>query len=154
MKIIGRYLIPASSRRGLTLLECTLALIIVPMAVAAVAVAIVTGQSQAAEAMRQTRAAMLAEALMEQVLVQPYDDVQTFCDGFTESPGSVTDAAGTLCPDAMQSFQRSVSCQQQSVTVDELSLTTDGLEITATVTENGVPVVTLTRFVVAPSQDE
>jgi len=151
MKIIGRYPRRAGWRRGLTLLECTLALVIVPLAVAAVAVAIVTGQSQAAEAMRQTRAAMLAEALMEQVLAQPYSDVQTFCDGFAESAGSVTDATGTLYPDAMQSFDRSVSCQQQSVTVSDLSLTKDGLDITVTVSQNGVTVVTLTRFIVDPS---
>jgi len=152
MKIIGRYGIPLTPRRGLTLLECTLALIIVPMTVAAVAVAIVTGQSQAAEAMRHTRAAMLAEALMEQVLAQPYSDVETYCQAFTESPGSVTDATGTLYPDAMQSFQRAVLCQQQSVTVTGLSLTVDGLDVTVTVSQNGVTIVTLTRFIVSPSE--
>jgi len=148
MKIIGRCFTRFTPQRGLTLLECTLALVIVPMAVAAVSVAIVTGQSQAAEAMRQTRIALLAEALMEQVLAQPYSDIQTFCDGFSETPGSVTDATGAAYPKTMQKFQRTISYQQKSVTVSDLSLTVDGLEVTVSVSEDGITVLTLTRFIV------
>lgn len=61
------------TRRGLMLVECLLALVILPLAVVAVAYAIVAGQQQAAETLRQEKAVMLAEGLLEEVLSLPYD---------------------------------------------------------------------------------
>jgi len=60
MSVIGRRSYPRRSQRALTLVECVLALMIFPLAVLAVAYAVVAGQSQAAEALNQLRAATLA----------------------------------------------------------------------------------------------
>lgn len=151
-KVIGRLSHSRSGRRGLTLLECTLAMIIVPMAVAAVCMAIVAGQSQAAEAMRQTRAAMLAEALMEQALAQPYDEVENFCDSFTETAGNVRDATGTVYPTQFQTLQRTLTCEQsqQTVSFGATDFTSDGLSVTVTVLQEGAKIVEIRRFMVSP----
>src|SRR5262245_7814799 len=65
-----------ASRRGLTLAECLVALTILPLAVVGVAFSVTAGQQQSFEALRQERAATLAEALMEEILAKPYADPQ------------------------------------------------------------------------------
>ncbi len=149
MRVIGPGGFKGRACRGLTLLECTLALVIVPMAVAAVVMAVVAGQSQAAESLRQMRAAMLGEALMEQVLALEYDEVSDFCTSFSETPGSLTDPDDTAYPDALQAFQRTLACTAEDLTIDFESggtFTATGLRVTVTVRHHGVPVVTLQRF--------
>ena len=144
-----------------------MALVIFPLAVTAISYAIVAGQSQAAEAMRQNRASLLAEALMEEIVALSYDsdadavlgpeggetsrddyDSPNDFHGFSEAAGSITDATGTACPQPMQRFSRSVSCTTTSATVTGFGITTDTLEATVTVSDNGEPVVTLTRAIV------
>ncbi len=168
MRIIGPI---GCSRRALTLAECLLAITILPFAVAAVAMAIVAGQSQAVEAMRQTRAAVLAEALMEEVLALPYDDpggasalgpeagetARSLFDnaddfhGYADSAGGVADATGTLYPEPMQRFSRSVACALTAVNVPALGGAISGLQVTVTVSDDGDAVTTLTRFIVDPN---
>jgi hypothetical protein len=146
-----------------------LAMIILPMAVAAVAYAVVAGHSQEAEAMRQTRAAILAEAIMEEALSETYDpgedaslgpeagesgrdefDSPNDYHGLSEAAGSVTDATGNLYPEPMQRYSRSVSCSVSSVTVAGLGSPVTGLQVEVTVSDGGGPVVTLTRFIADP----
>lgn len=169
-KTLMRFIGPAG-RRGLTLTECMLALVILPLAVTAIAYAITAGQTQSAEALRQERAAMLAEALMEEILAKPYDDpggvnnlgpesgetTRTLFDnmddynGYTEAPGALKDATGALYPSDFQRFGRSVTCSYTSITLSGLGSTTNGLSITVKVTDRGTDVITLTRFVARPS---
>ncbi len=170
MAVIGRNMRRRRAERGLTLIECMLALMIFPLAVTAIAYAIVAGQSQAVEAMRRTRASLLAEALMEEVLSLTYDsgsdaslgpeagettrdqyDSPNDFHGFSEAAGSLTDATGTACPQPMQRFSRSVSCSASSVTVSGFGSATDVLEVTVTVSDNGNPLVVLTRILVDQS---
>ena len=68
MRVIGRN---RTARKGLTLVESVLAMVLVPMSVLAIALAVTAGQSQAVGALRQARATMLAEALMEEILALP-----------------------------------------------------------------------------------
>lgn len=153
--------------RGLTLLECMVALTIFPLAVVAIAYAVVSGQSQAAEAVHRERAVQLAEALMEEVVALGYDsdadaslgpeggettrsayDSANDFHGFSEAAGGLTDATGTSFPGPMQAFSRSVSCQTRSVTVTGLGAATDTLEVTVTVSDDAADQVTLTRAIV------
>lgn len=146
-KVIGRRMVFMRKQRGLTLLECTLALVIIPMAVAAATMAIVAGQSQATEALRRSRAASLGDALMEQILANPYDQIESYCTSFSETPGNLRDGANQLYPAALQSYQRTVSCQTQTINMPAYSLSQNGLLVTVTVTLNGASMVQLKRFV-------
>ena len=170
MTVIGRKGRQHRVERGLTLIECVLALTILPLAVTAVAYAIVAGQSQALEAIRRTRATVLAEAVMEEIVSLPYEsgsdaslgpevgessrdlfDSPNDFHGWSEAAGSVTDATGTAYPQPMQRFSRSASCSVTSVSVSGFGAGIDGLEVTVTVSDNGEPVITLTRVIVDQS---
>ena len=73
MSVIGRT---TRQRAGLTLIEAVLAMTIVPIAVLAIALAVTAGQAQSVAALRQGRATLLAEALMEEILALPYADTE------------------------------------------------------------------------------
>ncbi len=150
MRVIGPGWRRRHMCRGLTLLECTLALVIVPMAVTAVVMAVVAGQAQAAESLRQTRGAMLGEALMEQALALDYDEISGFCGSFSESPGTLKDPHGVIYPAGLQAFQRTLTCTPEDLTMtfdNGDTFTTAGLRITVTVKHRDTPIVTLRRFV-------
>ena len=156
-------------RRAITLIECVIALTILPLAVSAIAYSVVSGQMDAAEALRQERGAALAEALMEEILALPYNDPQGSTalgpdsgetsrslydnmddfNGFSESAGSLKNASGTLYPTQYQKFSRSVTCAYTTQTL--LGDVASGLQITVTVSDKKGKVVTLIRFVPVPS---
>jgi MSHA pilin protein MshD len=156
-------------RRGISLAECLIALTILPLAVTAIAYAIVSGQQESVEALRQERAAVLAEALMEEILADAYADPQGAVTlgpdagetarnlydnmddyhGFSETAGAVKNAAAVLYPSAYQSLSRSVSCEAASQTL--LGITKSGLSITVSVADAKGTVLSLTRFVSNPS---
>lgn len=153
---------PRTQRPGLTLLECTIALIIVPMCVTALALAITAGQRQAAEALRQMRAAMLAESLMEEVIAvdrrtEETEDTRGWtqlsdCDGYAEAAGDVKYPSGDdliSYPDDLQSFSREVTCDEgETYSLDFGGETheIEGVRITVTVRQDGAKVVAMERF--------
>lgn len=162
---------PAAVRRGLTLVEAVIAMVILPVAVTAIALAVVAGQSQAVEAMRQARANMLAEALMDEILALPYGDPDGDPQGLGPESGEtsralydnsddycgksidadagnvVKDATGTSYPTAMQKFRRTVTCSNSPVTITGLVTAAAGLTVTVTVTQDGNTVTSITRFI-------
>ncbi len=170
MDVIGRKQLPFV-RPGLTLVECVLALTILPLAVTGIAFAVVSGQQQAAEALRQTHGMMVAQALMEEILSKPYADPggssalgpesgetsRSLYDnaddyhGFSESGGSLSTAAGVALPSSLQGFSRSVSCSTTTVTVASLSVSVAAVQITVTVTDSNGTLVALTRTLLQPS---
>lgn len=166
MCVIGRN---RTTRSGLTLIESVLAMVLVPMAVLAIALAVTAGQSQAVGALRRARATILAEALMEELLALPYsdpdgdpqglgpeagessraefDNIDDYC-GQQVDAGGVVDAEGNAYPDPMQRFARSVTCSAS--TLNPLGTDTAGLQVTVTVADDGDTAVALTRFVADP----
>lgn len=151
-------------RRGLTLAECIVALVVLSIAVTAVAYAVTAGQMQAAEALRQSRAAMLAEALMDEIFSKSYGapagGTQPARTSFTtagkynvfdEAPGNLKNAAGVLYPTEFQCFGRAADVANGSITLPGLGAGSSGLVITVRVTLGGQTVTTLTRFMVNPA---
>lgn len=156
-------------RRALTIVECVIAMTILPLAVAAVAMAVVAGQSQALTAMRQVHVAALAEDLMEEVLSRPYVDPQGTSaagaepgengrdrfdnmddyHGFTEDAGELERLDGSAYEEAFQRFSRTVACRYVPLT-PPLGEPCQGLEITVRVLEQGVEIHALTRVVPEP----
>lgn len=158
-------------RRGLTLLETLVALTILPLAVTGIAYAITAGQAQATESLRRQRAAVLAEALMEEILARPYadpdgasslgpesgetarggfDNLDDF-HGLVESAGSLRTAGGSLYPAAYQRFSRSVTCTAVTLAVPALQLNRSALQITVTVSDSAGTVLSITRVVPEPA---
>lgn len=153
--------------RGLTLVECLLASAILAFAVVALSQAVVAGQMQTVDALHRARAMELGEALMEEVLrlayTDPngpgevgrsnYDDLQDF-NGFSESAGSLNDAAGVAYGAPFQGFSRSVSVVPANggsgISVTGLGSALPGLMATVTVQDATGTSWVLTRFRAQP----
>jgi prepilin-type N-terminal cleavage/methylation domain-containing protein len=159
--IIGRR---PCGRRGLTLAECLLALVILALAVTAIAYAVSAGQMQSAEAMRQSRATMLAESLMDEIFSKSYGAPATGTapartafttagkyNVFSEAAGNLRDATGALCPAEYQMYARRAAVSSSTQAISGLGTGTAGLLITVTISLGGDTVCTLTRFMVNPS---
>lgn len=156
-------------RRALTLVEGLLASALLAFAVAAVSQAVVAGQMQTVEALHHRRAVELTEALMDEVLRLPYDDPQGASSpgpeagessrsafdnaddyhGFSETAGTLADAAGTLYSAPFQDFTRSVTAAYGNVTVTGFASAIPGLTVTVTVQEAGLT-WSVTRFIAQP----
>jgi len=161
------------ARRGFTLMEALFATAVLAFVVAALSQAIVVGQMQTYDAMHSGRAVALAEAMMEEILVLPYDDPgggvtigpddgettrQDFDDiddyhGFSEAAESLADAEGNLYDQLFQRFNRSVTVTADDVDVASFDAAQPGLTITVTVQEgDDGRQWTVSRFVPEPSE--
>ena len=156
--------------RGFTLPEVLIAATVLAFAVAALTQAIVAGQVQTHDAMHRTRAILLAEAMLDEVLSKPYDDPdgetspgpedgeskRTQFDnvddyhGFTEMTGRVTDHAGNAYPDAYDRFQRSVTVKEKTVKIEPFD-DRKGMMVTVTVRDQRDGQWTVSRFVPEPA---
>ncbi len=149
-------------RHGFTLLEAMMASVILVIAVAAFCQAVATGQAVTAEAIHGVRASLLADALLEEVLAQPYHDPQppdnesardAFDDlddyhGFTQAAGAVSDATGAAYPPPYQLFSRSVSVTAMSA--DAPGGAAAGKRVTVTVSAADGQRWVVTHFVPEP----
>lgn len=156
---------------GFTVVEVLLASVILAFAAVAVVQAVAAGQMLTYAGLHSEQAASLAEALMEEVLVLPYEDPVGHTDtpgpeagevgrsgfdnaddfhGFSESAGSLADSAGVLLPAAYQTFSRSVTAAYGNQTVTGFSAPVAGLTITVTVQDAAGAAWTLSQFVREP----
>lgn len=119
--------------RGVTLVECLLAMAILAVAVLSLVYTATAGHQHAYHGDTSLRATRLAEQLMEEILSRPYDGSGTDrddwhlddYDGFTESAGTLTDGIGSLLPADDQTFSWSVSVSSSVQTIGSL----DGIDI-------------------------
>lgn len=99
------------NNKGFTLLEATMAMVLLAIAAAGVLLPFANAASVQAEGARQTMAANLASELMEKILSTNYADIISTYDGYSESEDALLDAAGTVHTGAAYSgFSRSVAC--------------------------------------------
>ena len=160
--------------RGLTLVECLMASVILAFTVVAVSGAIIAGQMQTADALHRARALELAEALMDETLSRAYCDPEDDpCGssgpgpdagetgrpdfdnaddyhGFSESAGSLTDVAGSAYPAPFLGFSRSVTAAYGNVSVTGFADPVPGLTVAVTVQDAVGATWTLTRFRARP----
>jgi len=118
-----------TSRRGFTLAEAMMAVVVLGIAAASVLLPFMSGAAVRAEGINRTIAARLASDLMEQILRLPFhdpDDETSYSPGpdagdldniddyhdYIESQGQVKDAAGAVFTDPMYTnFSRNVTCE-------------------------------------------
>ena len=118
------------SRRGFTLAEAMMAVVVLGIAAASVLLPFVSGAAVRAEGINRTLAARLASDLMEQILRLPFHDpngsdydfipgpdegdLDNIDDyhGYIEAQGQVKDAAGVVFTDPKYTnFSRNVTCE-------------------------------------------
>jgi prepilin-type N-terminal cleavage/methylation domain-containing protein len=110
---------------GFTIIEATIAMVILAIAAAGIVMPFVGAGEVLAEGARQTVAANLAGELMEKVLTADPNTLVDAYDGYTEADGAMLDTEGQLLTDAVyDGFSRSVACQPATVaSVDLVAVT-------------------------------
>ncbi len=97
-------------RRGFTLVEAMVAVVVLAIASAGVLLPFVSGATVRAEGIRRTLAADLASDLMEQIIKTPFNLIVTGYN-YTELQGQVKDATGVVFTDPKYAnFSRNVTC--------------------------------------------
>jgi type II secretory pathway pseudopilin PulG len=100
---------------GFTLVEATLAMVVLSMAAAGVLLPFANGASVQAEGLHRSLAASLANDLLERVIDTPFDQVVQDWN-YTEAQGHLKDASGTTITDPIYAnYSRDVSCDYTCV---------------------------------------
>jgi prepilin-type N-terminal cleavage/methylation domain-containing protein len=124
------------NRRGFSLIEAMLAVVILGIAATGILLPFSSGEAVRTEGVRRTLAAKLAGDRMEELVRMPFAQVlNDYSGGCDEVEGSLTDASGTTFTDpAYANFSRVVSVQCPYEGSDGLILATvwvyyDGREV-------------------------
>jgi prepilin-type N-terminal cleavage/methylation domain-containing protein len=136
-----------TKRSGFTLVEATMALVILGMAAAGVLLPFSSGAAVQAEGLRVTLAAKLADDLLERIVATPPTQiVQTY--NYTEAQGQVTDASGNVFTDPMYAnFSRQVVCADVRVPQESGDLPSNFIGVSIHVGYQGREIATLSRLV-------
>jgi len=156
------------SRRGFTLAEAMMAVVVLGIAAASVLLPFVSGAAVRAEGINRTLAARLASDLMEQILRLPFhdpDDKTSYSPGpdagdldniddyhgYNETQGQVKDATGVVFTDSKYAnFSRNVTCVYHAMSPQPApgSLEEcDFISVTVQVNYNGKQMATIIRLV-------
>ena len=101
---------------GFTLLEATMAMVLLAIASAGILLPFANAASVQAEGANQTMAANLASELMEKIQATNYANIILTYNGYSESAGALKDAAGqTHTSSAYTGFSRTAVCQTANV---------------------------------------
>ena len=102
-----------TNRKGFTLAEATLALVILGIAAAGALLPYSAGAAAQADGRHRTLAGKLAGERMEQIARTPFEQILATWDGQSEDRGQVEDAAGVAFTDPMYAnFSRTVTCME------------------------------------------
>ena len=127
---------------GFTLLEATMAMVLLAIAAAGILLPFANAASVQTEGANQTMAANLASELIEKIQASPYGQILTDYGSYTESAGALKDAAGqTHTGSAYSGFSRSAACQ--SATVGSVNL----IAVTVKVFYNGREMTQVTTLI-------
>ena len=111
----------STKNNGFTLIEATIAMVLLAMAAAGVLLPFANAASVQQEGARQTLAANLASELMEKVLQSEPNTILSSFGGYVEAKGAMLDTKGELLTDSIYTgFSRSVV--SQAVTVKSVPL--------------------------------
>ena len=105
-----------SKKSGFTLIEATIAMVLLAMAAAGVLLPFANAASVQVAGARQTLAANLASELMEKVLLSEPNDILIAYADYTESDGAMLDTWGNPLADSIyDGFSRSATSQPATV---------------------------------------
>jgi len=137
-------------RSGFTLVEATMALVLLGMAAAGVLLPFSSGASVQAEGRRVTLAAKLANDLLERIVATPSSQIVSLWDGYAEAQGQVKDAGGAVFTDPMYApFSRQATCHDD-VYVSQQSgppLASDFILVSVQVSYQGREIAAISRLI-------
>lgn len=127
---------PAHAARGVSLIECMVAMAIVAIAASMVTMSVQGGLAMQEDALRMTVASTAAESRISELLGKPWDDLQALNE--TESAGTMADDDGISFPAAYRGLVRRTVVTQRALTVPDFpGLAIPGWDIEVTVTDDG-----------------
>lgn len=161
-------------RHGLTIVECLVAMTILSVVVLVTCYTLAAGQQHLYEGNRVGSAVRLGRDLLEEIVARDYrdrvggngnslgpeadeltraqfDDVDDY-QNYTEAPGALVDATGTLYPATDQVFRRKVTISKGNLTVTDLATQFTGLTVKVTVTAATGQQWVFQRFIPEPPQ--
>jgi prepilin-type N-terminal cleavage/methylation domain-containing protein len=156
--------------RGLTIVECLIAMTILSVIVLVTCHTLAAGQQHVRNGDRLTGAARLGRDLLEEIGARDYRDATTptnfgretgetarahFDDvddynAYTESAGTIKDFDGNFYPADDQTYSRSVAVTATTRTVTNLARDFPGLNVVVTVRSNTGEQWKFTRFIPEP----
>ena len=137
-------------RRGFTLIEALMAAGILLVVVVSVSSAITAGQQHSYEAHQRIAGTLAAEELMGRLITQPYASLPAW-NGYTESVGAMTDAAGNPMPANFDMVGRTVHVTTTMQALPGLSVQVRGRDVRVqSVNAEARVLVQLERFIPEP----
>lgn len=134
--------------RGFSLAEAMMAVVVLGIAAVGLLIPFSSGAQLRAEGMHRTLGAKLASHLMEQIILTPFEQIVDDYDGYTESEGQVTNAAGEIITDSNYArFSREVSCDYVYVAQESGTTEPVFIRVTVRVSWNGKNIATINRLV-------
>jgi type II secretory pathway pseudopilin PulG len=138
---------PGTRCGGFTLVEATLAMVILAMAAAGVLLPFADGASVQAEGLHESLAAGLADDLLERVITTPFLDIVDQYN-YTEPQGQVTDAGGAVFTDPIYAnYGRDVSCSYVYVPQQAGAAPSNFILARVRVFYRGLPAATVDRLI-------
>jgi prepilin-type N-terminal cleavage/methylation domain-containing protein len=135
-------------RRGLTLVEAMMAVVVLSIAAAGVLLPFSSGAVVRADGMRRTLSAKLASDLIEKIINTPFEQIVDAYDGYSEPQGQVKDAGGAVFTDTNYvNFSRSVSCEYVYVPQESRTTSPKYILITVQVQYNGKQMASISRLI-------
>ena len=137
-----------TNRRGFTLVEAMMAVVVLGIAAAGVLLPFVSGTAVRAEGVNRTLAARLASDLMEQIVNTPFDQIVNDYNGYSEPQGQVKDAAGFIFTDSnYANFSRSVVCEYVRVPEESVLAPLKFIRVTVQMYYDSKQIATIQRLV-------
>ncbi|MHC4070881.1 MAG: type IV pilus modification PilV family protein [Planctomycetota bacterium] len=137
-----------TSKRGFTLVEAMMAVVVLGIAAAGVLLPFTSGAKVRTEGIRRTLGARLAGDLMEKIVNTPFDQIVAAYDGYSESEGQVKDAAGTVFTDSNYAgFSRNASCGYVNVPQESGAGALNYIRATVYMYYDGREIATVNRLV-------
>ncbi len=139
---------PSTRRRGFTLVEALMAVVVLSIAAAGVLLPFSSGAGVRAEGVRRTLGVKLASDLMEQIVNTPFDQMIARYNGYSESQGQVKDADEVVFADAhYANYSRDASCEQVYVPQESGAVNPIFIRVTVRVHYSGRTIATVNRLV-------
>jgi prepilin-type N-terminal cleavage/methylation domain-containing protein len=125
---------PAHATRGVSLIECMVAMAIVAIAASMVTMSVQGGLAMQEDALRMTVASTAAESRISELLGKPWDDLSALDQ--TETAGTIADDDGISFPAAYRGLARRTVVTQRALTVPDFpGLSIPGWDIEVIVTD-------------------
>ena len=137
-----------AGRRGYTLAEALITVVVLGIAAAGVLLPFSSGAAVQAEGVHRTLGTKLASDLMEKIIREPFDRIVGLYDGYAELQGQVRDAYGAIFADSnYANFSRDVSCAYVYVPQESGATEPKFIRVTVRVCYSGKQSVNTNRLI-------